>query len=431
MIRSCTTSNERVMRRLGQLAELGRISETGVSRLAMTPLDRQAADMARGWMEEAGLSVRMDAAGNLIGRLEAADGAAGPVLMLGSHLDTQPYAGTYDGIVGVLGAIEAAHALAAQGFAPALPIEVVAFSDEEGCRFDKGIFGSRAMSGRLEPGELERADLDGVTRREALAAFGGDPSRLDEARYPDGAIAAYLELHIEQGPVLEAAGAAVGLVTAISGPLWLTVELEGFAGHAGSVPMAMRRDALAGAASIISGFQRLVRAEAGTPAVGTVGTLQLFPASRNIIPERVRFTVDLRDIDMERRGRLEAELRRLIAETAADNGLAYAVKVDTDSPPRACGPELMAAVRAEASDMGLELPELMSGPFHDALALSYVCPYAMIFVRSRDGISHNPREFSSAEDIGLGVELLYRTLKRLASPSGSERSDGSWSMTSA
>ncbi|SDT49637.1 allantoate deiminase/N-carbamoyl-L-amino-acid hydrolase [Paenibacillaceae bacterium GAS479] len=425
------TSREQVLTRIRQLAEIGKISDTGVSRLAMTPLDRQAVELARQWMTEAGMSVRLDAAGNLIGRLESPVAPDSPVLMLGSHLDTQPYAGRFDGIIGVLGAIEAVHAFVSEGLVPQRPIEVVAFSDEEGCRFNKGIFGSRAMVGRLEEGELERADADGITRSEALSIFGGDSTRLDEAKYEAGSIAAYLELHIEQGPVLESLDAACGLVTGISGPLWLTVDLHGFAGHAGSVPMSMRRDALAGAARIIAGLQDLVRTEAGTPAVGTVGTLQLFPGSRNIIPERVQFTIDLRDMDMERRDRLEAKLRERIDEVAVDNSLTYSIREDTNSPPRYCNPELMDVIRTEAAAMGLQLPELMSGPFHDALALSYACPYAMIFVRSKDGISHNPQEYSSADDIAEGVELLYRTLRSLALSNQGERSGGKWESTTA
>ncbi|MCM3745825.1 M20 family metallo-hydrolase [Paenibacillus pasadenensis] len=415
---------DRVMKRIERLAEIGKISDTGVNRQAMTPLDRQAVELAGEWMKEAGMSVRLDEAGNLIGRLNSAAAPDAPVLMLGSHLDTQPYAGRFDGIIGVLGAIEAVQAFTDRGFRPLQPIEVVAFTDEEGCRFNKGLFGSRAMTGRLEQGELDRTDADGITRREALAGFGGDPNRLQEAEYAKGAIDCYLELHIEQGPVLESLGASCGLVTGISGPLWLTVDLYGFAGHAGSVPMAMRRDALAGAAQVITGFQAMVRAEAGTPVVGTVGTLQLFPGSRNIIPERVQFTVDLRDLDMERRDRLEEGLRKLVDDAAADNKLSYFIREDTNSPPRFCDESLMNAIRGEALSMGLKLPELMSGPFHDALALSYVCPYAMIFVRSKDGISHNPMEFSLEDDIGDGVELLYRTMKSLALANKGERSGG-------
>ncbi|WP_048744120.1 Zn-dependent hydrolase [Paenibacillus sp. P22] len=405
-------SIERLRSRIASLGRIGAIGATSASRPAMSALDAQARETVRSWMEEAGMKARVDAFGNLIGRMEGKED--GPVLMLGSHIDTQPNAGLYDGVAGVVGAIEAVQLLRDSGEPPQGPVEVAVFSDEEGCRFDKGLFGSRGLAGRLEEGELDRTDAQGVTRREALLTFGGDPGRFAEDACSPGAVKAYLELHIEQGPVLESLNASCGLVTGISGPLWWTVELRGFAGHAGSVPMAMRRDALAGAAAVIAGLQDLLRGEEGSPAVGTVGSLHVYPNSRNVIPERVRFTVDLRDMDMSRRGRLERRLRLLIADKAADNGLEWDLVVDTDSEPRYCDPDLMAAVREAAAEAGLPLPELMSGPFHDALAMSHVCPYAMIFIRSRDGISHNPLEYSSPEDIAAGTELLARTLMRLA-----------------
>ncbi|TYP75466.1 Zn-dependent hydrolase [Paenibacillus methanolicus] len=403
---------ERITSRIDRLAQIGKISEIGVCRLALSKEDLEAVLVVKGWMEEAGLEARIDAFGNLIGRLEGADPHA-PAVMMGSHIDTQPYAGRFDGIIGVIGAIEAVQTMKEQGIAPAVPIEVASFCDEEGCRFNKGLFGVRGLLGQLEEGELSRADKDGVTRLEALEAFGGDPARFAESVYPPGRVGSFLELHIEQGPVLESLDSPVGLVTGISGPLWWTVDLYGFAGHAGSVPMTLRRDALAGAARIISGLQTIAARDPEAPTVGTVGSLQVFPDSRNIIPEHVRFTVDLRDIDLARRDRLEAELRALIEEAASANGLTYAIREDTNSEPRYCAERIMDAIRASAADLGAALPELMSGPFHDSLAMSRYCEYGMIFVRCKDGISHNPKEFSTQADIALGCELLYRTALRL------------------
>lgn len=403
---------DRVEARIKQLSDIGKISETGVRRLALSKEDREAVELVKGWMEEAGLAARIDAFGNLIGRLEGRDPDA-PALMLGSHIDTQPYAGRFDGIIGVVGALEVVETLAEQGIVPDRPIEVAAFCDEEGCRFNKGLFGVRGLVGTLEEGELERTDKNGVTRRQALLEFGGDPERFAESRYEPGRVEAFLELHIEQGPVLESLGSGVGLVTGISGPIWWTVDMYGFAGHAGSVPMPMRRDALVGAAKVIAGLNAIASAEPGAPTVGTVGTLQVFPDSRNIIPEHVRFTVDLRDIDLERRNKREAELRALIGKVALEHGLTYELREDTVSDPRYCAEHLKDAIRGAASEMGLALPELMSGPFHDSLTMSYYCDYGMIFVRSKDGISHNPQEFSSKEDIAAGTELLYRTALKL------------------
>lgn len=402
----------RLNERIEQLSRIGRIGETGVCRLALTPEDMEGIIQVRLWMEEAGLVTRLDPFGNLIGRLEGAEPAQ-PILMIGSHIDSQPYGGRYDGAIGVLGALEAVQCLMESGIQPAMPIEVVAFCDEEGSRFNKGLFGSRGMTGQLEDGELERQDRNGVTRREALDAFGCSVEKFAEGVYEPGSIGSYLELHIEQGPVLESLDAPVGLVTGISGPLWLTITIKGMAGHAGSVPMAMRHDALVGSARVIAAFDDMVRADPAAPTVGTVGSLRVFPDSRNIIPEEVSFTLDLRDMEMERRNQLEARLMNVLAEVCGQHGLTYSVAEDTNSEPRYCAERIKAATRSSAEEMDLSLPELMSGPFHDALALSYVCDYGMIFVRSKDGISHHPSEYSSPEDIALGTEVLYRTIRQI------------------
>ncbi|MFC5531912.1 M20 family metallo-hydrolase [Cohnella yongneupensis] len=419
-----TINASRVMARIDRLAQIGKISDTGVCRLALTVEDRLAVELAKAWMEEAGMSARIDAFGNLIGRLEGRDPSL-PVLMLGSHIDTQPYAGRFDGIVGVIGALETVQTIADNGWVPEAPIEVVSFCDEEGCRFNKGLFGVRGMLGKLEDGELDRTDKNGTTRREALLAFGGNPDKFAEDVRKPGGIAAFLELHIEQGPVLESLGKPVGIVTGISGPLWWTVDLRGFAGHAGSVPMPMRRDALVGAAKVVVGLQALASSAKGAPTVGTVGSLKVFPDSRNIIPEHVQFTVDLRDIDIARRDLLEKQLRGLLEAVCREHGLTYAIREDTNSEPRYCADWIMRTIREAAGDLGVESPpELMSGPFHDSLSMSYACDYGMIFVRCRDGISHNPQEYASAEDIAAGTELLYRTVLRMSGLAGRGRGGG-------
>ena len=411
--RTLTIRQARLQERLEQLAEIGKIGETGVCRLALSPEDLAGVQLVRGWMEEAGLQTRVDHFGNLIGRLEGRNPDA-PVLMIGSHIDSQPYGGRYDGTIGVLGGLEVVQTMMEQGIVPQQPIEVVAFCDEEGCRFQKGLFGSRGILGRLEPGELERTDKHGITRRQALLDFGCEPDRFAESLYAPGSIAAFLELHIEQGPILDKSDEPVGIVTGISGPLWWTVEMTGFAGHAGSVPMNMRQDALLGAAKVIVALNELARMDPSAPTVGTVGHLEVFPDSRNIIPEKVRFTVDLRDIDLERRNLRERELREEIEQIAMQHGLSYTISEDTNSEPRFCAEWIKDVIREESAKMNLTPPELMSGPFHDALALSYVCDYAMIFVRCRDGISHNPQEYASYTDIALGTELLYQTVRNIS-----------------
>ncbi|CAM4264897.1 allantoate deiminase/N-carbamoyl-L-amino-acid hydrolase [Paenibacillus endophyticus] len=411
-MKSMSINEKRLHERIDALGQIGKIGDTGVCRLALSHEDREGVRLVQAWMAEAGMETIIDPFGNLIGVLEGLDKEA-PVLMLGSHIDSQPYGGRYDGVIGVLGAIEAVQTMAEAGIKPSSNIEVVAFCDEEGCRFNKGLFGVRGMTGKLEQGELERTDKNGVTRREALLGFGCDPAAFAGYAFEEGRIGTFLELHIEQGPILEALGEPVGIVSGISGPVWWTVEMTGFAGHAGSVPMPMRQDALVGCAKIIVGLNELASSDPEAPTVGTVGSLSVFPDSRNIIPEKVSFTVDFRDIDVKRRDSMENRLIALMESACAEHGLTYTIREDTRSDPRYCAPRLRTLLREQAALIGLTPPELMSGPFHDALIMSYVCDYGMIFVRCKDGISHNPKEFSSEKDIALGVELLYRTALRL------------------
>ncbi|USK31021.1 M20 family metallo-hydrolase [Bacillus sp. CMF21] len=411
--KTLTINKARLEERINALAQIGKISETGVCRLALSPEDKEAVETVKGWMEEAGLTARIDHFGNLIGRLEGRNPEA-PVLMIGSHIDSQPYAGRFDGVIGVLGALEAAQTLKELNITPNMPIEIVAFCDEEGCRFNKGLFGVRGILGKLEEGELDRTDKSGITRKEALIEFGCDPEKFKDSEYPSGGISAFIELHIEQGPILEAKDTPVGIVTGISGPLWLTVELEGFAGHAGSVPMHMRQDALVGAAKIVVALNELTSEDVTAPTVGTVGSMKIFPDSRNIIPEKVSFTIDLRDIEIERRDFIENLLRKKIQTISELHGLTYTISEDTNSEPRYCSERIMKIMKNESSHIGLNPIELMSGPFHDSLAMSYECEYGMIFVRCKDGISHNPKEYSTMEDISIGTELLYRTAMKMA-----------------
>jgi allantoate deiminase len=302
------TNPARLQQHFELMSEIGKLGETGINRPTLSPIEKQAFELAAGWMHEAGMTTRTDNFGNLIGRLEGTNTQL-PILMMGSHLDSQPYGGRFDGAAGVLCAIEAVATLTEKGIKPARTIEVVSFADEEGWRFNKGLFGSRGILGKLEEGELDRTDKDGITRRQALIDFGCDPNKFQESEYAAGSIYCFLELHIEQGPVLDLGNKPIGVVSGISGPLWWTVKLKGMAGHAGSVPMPIRQDALVGAAEIILALRQIATQIPGAPTVGTVGTINVFPASRNIIPEEATFTVDLRDIDLNRRNQYEAALR--------------------------------------------------------------------------------------------------------------------------
>ncbi|WP_252316063.1 M20 family metallo-hydrolase [Sinobaca sp. H24] len=406
-------NNKRLTNRIHTLSRIGKIQETGVRRLAHSPEDVEGMELVKSWMEDAGLEARIDHFGNLIGRWEGTDPKA-PVLLLGSHIDSQPYGGRFDGPIGVLGALESVQTLMEDGMTPSYPVEVIAFADEEGARFNKGLFGSRGILGEVTEEELERTDENGISRREALLRMNCDPSQFSSSVYPPGSIRAYLEMHIEQGPVLEEKNEPIGIVTGISGPLWLTATFTGFAGHAGSVPMHLRKDALLGASEAVTALHTIVSEHSPAPTVGTVGNMTIFPNSRNIIPETVSFTIDLRDIDLNRRNACEKKLMEELQAICRRRGLELDLQEDTRSDPRYCADWIMDYMKEEASDMGAaSIPHLMSGPFHDALPLSQVCDYGMIFVRSENGISHNPAEFSTDEDIAAGTELYYRTLKRM------------------
>jgi len=399
----------RLQQHFEAMSLIGKIGDTGTNRPAHSPDEKKAFALAASWMEEAGMKTHIDNFGNLIGRLEGKDPLL-PVLLMGSHLDSQPYGGRFDGVAGVLCAIEVVKTLTENNIEPARSIEVISFADEEGWRFNKGLYGSKGILGKLDPDDIERKDKDGISRRQALIDFGCDPGMSKEDEYMPGSIFCFLELHIEQGPVLDIGNKPIGVVSGISGPIWWTVKLKGMAGHAGSVPMALRKDALLGAAEITLALNEIATQIPGAPTVGTVGTMNVFPASRNIIAEEVTFTVDLRDIDIKRRNVYEMDLRKRIDAISKKHSLEYIITEDFVSEPRYCASWIKEIIHAECTALNLDAPELMSGPFHDALPMSYACDYGMIFVRCKDGISHNPLEYASYEDLALGAEVLYGTV---------------------
>ena len=402
-------NSTRLQQHFEAMSLIGKMGETGTNRPAHSEIEKEGFKIASAWMQDAGMKTHIDNFGNLIGRLEGINPIL-PVLMMGSHLDSQPYGGRFDGVAGVLCAIEVVMTLTENNIQPERSIEVISFADEEGWRFNKGLFGSRGILGKLEEGELQRADKDGITREQALKDFGCDTTKFKESEYKPGSIFCFLELHIEQGPVLDIGNKPIGVVSGISGPLWLTVTLKGMAGHTGSVPMPLRKDALLGAAKIIVALNEIATQVPGDPTVGTVATINVFPSSRNIIAEEVSFTVDLRDIDLKRRNLYEKQLREKIEAISNQHSLSYSIKEDTNSEPRYCADWIKEIIHLKCNELNLDAPELMSGPFHDAMAISYACDYGMIFVRCKDGISHNPLEYSSYQDLALGAEVMYGTV---------------------
>jgi len=401
----------RLWTRLSELAEIGKHEEGGVARLSFTPEERAAKDLVASYMREAGLAVREDAAGNLFGRREGSDPGA-PAVLVGSHLDSVLGGGDFDGPLGVIGGIEVLQIMDEEGVETERPVEVVAFTDEEGARFSLGMIGSRALTGELSQEDLRHEDQDGVSVAEAMRGAVLDPARIGEAARSSDSLAAYLELHIEQGKVLEAEGLPVGVVTGIAGPVWLDLSFAGEAGHAGTTPMGARRDALAAAAEVVGIIEEEASATGST--VGTVGRIGARPGGINIIPGRVELSLDLRDIDGAVRDRVEGRIRERAGEACERRGIGLEFEELQRLPPAPCSAEIQAAIAAACEREGMRPFTLPSGAGHDGMHVAGLCPMGMIFVRSRDGISHNPKERSSPEDCEAGCKVLYSTVLDLA-----------------
>jgi allantoate deiminase len=385
-----------------------------LTRLYLSPAHRRAMGQVAAWMAEAGMSARIDAVGNVVGRYEASRPGA-PALLIGSHIDTVIDAGRYDGALGVLTGIAAVGALHRAGERLPAALEVIAFSDEEGVRFPTTLTGSRAIAGTLDAGALEARDGEGTSLREALAAAGCDGDAFAGcARRPEDTLA-YLEVHIEQGPVLEADDLPLGVVTAINGATRWRVAVGGEAGHAGTVPMALRRDALAAAAEMVLAVEREGRAVADL--VATVGQLEVSPGAVNVVPGEVRFSLDVRAPSNAAREAALAVLEATFAAIAGRRGVALAIERYHDAAAVACDPVLIDQLAAAVGRAGVTPRLLPSGAGHDAMALASLCPIAMLFVRCARGISHHPAEAISAEDADLAVRVLLDFLRH-AAPGG-------------
>ena len=402
---------ERLWRRISELGEIGRQEEGGVTRLSFTDEERAAKDLVASYMEEAGLAVREDAVGNLFGRREGRDPGS-PAVLIGSHVDSVYNGGDFDGPLGVLAGVEVLHAMREQGVQTEHPVEVVAFTDEEGARFSFGMIGSRALAGKLSAADLENEDENGVSVAEAMRSRGLDPARISGAARPEGSLAAYVELHIEQGLVLENEGLPVGVVTGIAGPAWLRFVLEGETGHAGTTPMNLRRDALAAAAEIMGAIEAEAAVTGST--VGTVGQLDLKPGGINIIPGRVEFSLDLRDIDEAVRDGVESRIMERAREISDRRGVELEIEELQRLAPAPCSEAVRGAARRACERLGVRPFELPSGAGHDGMQLTGLCPVGMLFVRSKDGVSHSPDEWSSKADCNAGANALYWTVLDLA-----------------
>lgn len=398
---------QRLMEKLDALArhsdEPGRLT-----RLYLSPAHKRAMETVWGWMQGAAMQVRVDPLATVIGRYGGQEPGA-PAILIGSHIDTVRNAGKYDGSLGVLAGLVAVEELARRGERLPFAIEVLAFGDEEGVRFLSTLSGSRAIAGTFDPASLSEKDEAGVTLRDALTKFGCAPDRAGEAAMPAASALAYIEAHIEQGPVLEALNLPVGVVTAINGACRLAVTVTGEAGHAGTVPMTMRRDSLAAAAEMVLAVERAGRARDGV--VATVGVIEARPGVVNVISGETTFTVDARAGSDELRDRCVAEIRTSIEEIAARRGVEATIRVTHLAPATPCSPALIAALLDAARRAGLRTTELPSGAGHDAMAVASLCDVGMLFVRCKGGISHNPAESITVEDADACVRVLLEFLR--------------------
>jgi allantoate deiminase len=398
-----------IMDRLDRLAEISE-SEHHLTRRVYTSEHRRAANLIASWMREAGMEVREDAFGNVIGRYEGRDPGA-PIIMLGSHHDSVIMGGKYDGPLGILSAIDAVRSLHARELRTENPVEVVAFADEEGVRYQSTLLGSRGMAGTFDLGLLTRTDKDGISLAKAMIDYGLDPDMIPAAARPKGDLLCYLELHIEQGPVLENEDLAVSAVTAISGADRMSVTVLGKAGHAGTVPMNSREDALVAAAECVLAVEDVARAY--DDAVATVGDLTVVPGATNVIPGHVVFSVDLRapkdEVLRQAMAALSARFDKIAERRDVSITPDHTYMLDSVT----AAPWIVDTIETAMVELGHPKRRLPSGAGHDAGAMAEIADVGMIFVRCEGGISHNPAENITEADAIAGVQVLLRTIEKI------------------
>jgi allantoate deiminase len=392
----------RIMERLETLAAL--TDEPGaMTRLYLSPAHRLAADCLRGLFHQLGLDAVVDAVGNVVARYEGHTPGA-PALIIGSHIDTVRNAGKYDGNLGVVTALTAVEELVRLGERLPFAIEIVAFGDEEGVRFPTTLSGSRALAGAFDPASLDERDRDGISLGEALVSFGCDPGKIGALARDPKDVLGFVEVHIEQGPVLENRNLPVGVVTAINGATRLAVDVYGAAGHAGTVPMSLRRDALASAAAMMVAIEDLAREQ--RELVATVGRIEARPGAVNVIPGEVRFTVDVRSPDDAQRRRAVADIETRLASIAQTRSVELKTTTTHEAAASVCHPAIVEQVEAAVVRQSVSPLRLPSGAGHDAMAMARLCPVGMLFVRCEGGISHNPAELITAEDADMAARVL-------------------------
>ena len=389
----------------GWLAQFDRIGRTagGINRVAYSEADLAGRAFTRELFAQSGLQLRLDTAGNMLARVPGTDASKAPIL-IGSHVDSVTDGGNYDGPVGSFAAIEVARSLAEQKVRLRHPLEVVVWQNEEG-----GTIGSKIAVGLLTPADLEKVARSGKTVREGISIIGGNMSRLNEAVRKKGDIAGYIELHIEQGGLLEKASRQIGVVEGIVGLRWFEITITGFSNHAGATPMDQRQDAMLAAAKFTVAVNDAIRSESGRQ-VATVGRLNVTPNTTNVIPGQVVLTVDLRDLDQNKIDRFTARFEQIAREIGAATSTKFAFTQLVNSAPAISDSRILNVIESSATALGLSHQRMPSGAGHDAQEVAHIAPMAMIFVPSVGGISHSPKEFSRADDIANGANVLMNAV---------------------
>ena len=398
---------------LKAIARIGADDDGGISRISFTPLEREAHALVGQWLEEHGFATTVDVIGNVIAERRGTVPGA-PAIAVGSHLDSVPHGGRFDGIAGVVGAVELARLLHENGDELRHPVRVVVFAGEEGARFGEPCIGSKAVTGQLADRDLSRMrDGDGISLADALRAMGFDPRAVSQARWRPDDWAAFLELHIEQARVLETSSTPIGLVDTVSGSTRLRIDLHGRADHSGGTPMSMRADALAAAAEVVLAAEAAAREPRNRGARLTVGRLDVHPNSITTIPGRVRLTIDVRDVDSDRQRRLAVEIVRRARVLSERRGVSVDTELIADTSPSVLPMWIREVTSSVCEELGIRYRVMTSGAGHDAQVVNAIVPAGMVFVPSKDGLSHVPEEWTSASDVARGVEVLYHAVRRL------------------
>jgi ureidoglycolate amidohydrolase len=406
-------NRDRLVADLETLASFSDGTPPGISRLVFADADQRSRAWLKAQCSDAGLAVREDAVGNMFARWVGEQPQLAAI-GTGSHIDAIPHSGKFDGTVGVLGGLEAIRALRQSGFQPQRSIELLLFTSEEPTRFGLGCLGSRMLSGGLNSdADTRLKDTEGNTLSQLRAAAGFQGS-LDQVRLPESYYAAFVELHIEQGPLLEKEGLPIGIVTSIAAPAALRILIEGEGGHAGGVLMPDRKDAFCAAAEIVLAVEERARATGSIDTCGTIGKCQIYPGAVNSIPSRVEMDVDVRDTDEQRRNRVLREIEQACALVATKRKLQVRVTPINADAPATCSPRVIDAMVEAAEESGLPYKKMVSRAYHDSLFMARIAPVGMVFIPCRGGVSHRPDEYSAPEEIATGAKVLAATLAKLS-----------------